>query len=654
MCLCLIWKLKGYGAPTPREIRHFYTLRQAGNGGTYFLLSSSVENWILEGVANPGQVEVSSDEKKKGFIWGFPTSNKRWKNSWFLLAVSGAAMRLPAVAVTSRDTWFVFLAICDFDTVCDLQARAVKNSEAASKRHAAGLANEGIASSDGDDHSDGEEAGDVSKGGAESGRPPMRAEVAVNTPAATAIAATPAAATPSRKGKEKVGASGGVGDIPDFNADVPETPHDPASDLAPRVGRGKRPAETTPNRAARPPKRASRVVQYVVSSDEESAGKPALAETPIQTDVRKDNAEGTNAVVPPPEEVDELNIPASTPPRTASPPVAMGESNVSSYQLRPSGQPESVDRLDPSKQTGTSASGSGFAHEAPPVGPTEAGEGTMSFSDFSATEICSHLINNNVYIGEGWEHVKSKSCNIKMEFFFNCHSLMMSELADNYKYGNKASREIKRLREQTSILAVEKLSAEESHAQQLAQLRESSDGHLSARLAAEDKLSAAEEEICSLKELLSASQESFAARLEAEQVAEEAKEKAEHEAADLRNQLSSRELIFDNLKAVLEAEAIDRFKRSPAYDALLLREFEKGMRQSKKFFAMKDHSNEKALKRFDSQKGNFSGSGAEPDLGPVAGRDYEPFMPEGDEEVTWPSEEEIEDEEDSEGPHAAS
>ncbi|KAK0587157.1 hypothetical protein LWI29_018434 [Acer saccharum] len=148
---------------------------------------------------------------------------------------------------------------------------------------------------------------------------------------------------------------------------------------------------------------------------------------------------------------------------------------------------------------------------------------------------------------------------------------MMSELGETYKYGIRASRE----------------------------LRESSDGHLSARLAAEEKLSTAEEEICSLKELLSTSQESFAARLEAERVAEEAKEKAEQEAADLRNQLSSRDLIFENLKAVLEAESVDRFKRSPAYDTLLLREFEKGMRQAKKFFAMKDHSNEKALKRFD-------------------------------------------------------
>ena len=83
MCLCLMWKLRGYEPPTPREIRHFYTLRQAGSSGTYFLASAAVENWIPEGAVNPGQVEVSSDEKKKGFIWGFPTSNKRWKNSWF-------------------------------------------------------------------------------------------------------------------------------------------------------------------------------------------------------------------------------------------------------------------------------------------------------------------------------------------------------------------------------------------------------------------------------------------------------------------------------------------------------------------------------------------------------------------------------------------
>ncbi|KAK0584499.1 hypothetical protein LWI29_014166 [Acer saccharum] len=102
------------------------------------------------------------------------------------------------------------------------------------------------------------------------------------------------------------------------------------------------------------------------------------------------------------------------------------------------------------------------------------------------------------------------------------------------------------------------------------------------------------------------------------------------------------------------------------------------MRQLKKFFAMKDHSNEKALRHFDKslqlhmasgvetpskrafntyysgQKGSFSGSSAEPDLGPATGRDYGPFMPDGDEEVVWPFEDEIEDDEDSEDPLTAS
>ena len=44
-----------------------------------------MESWIPEGVSNPGQVEISSDKKKMGFVWGFPTSNKRWKNSWFFV-----------------------------------------------------------------------------------------------------------------------------------------------------------------------------------------------------------------------------------------------------------------------------------------------------------------------------------------------------------------------------------------------------------------------------------------------------------------------------------------------------------------------------------------------------------------------------------------
>ncbi|KAK1589424.1 hypothetical protein Q3G72_033930 [Acer saccharum] len=647
LCLCLMWRLKGYGPPTPREIRHFYTLRQAGNSGTYFLLSSAIENWIPEGVANPGQVEVSSDEKKKGFIWGFPTSNKWWKNSWFFVGgkwgrdvPASGCHNLPARKIpkhfTSPEAWSkgipVLLDIeishlstaavlpldergrsfllddekmitkqifprllarlprlCDFDTIFDLQARAVKNSEAARKRHAADLAKEGVASPDGSDPSDDEEVGDGHGGGVEMGQAPVRQEVATSTP--------------SCKGKEKVGASRVQNDIPIFDANVPETPPDPASDLNPRTGRGKRPAKSIPDHAVRPPKWVSRVVQYVISSDEEGAGELVFAEAaPVQKTAHEVSVEWVNPVVPSPSEgANDLNDPTLAPPKLASPPTAVNEPNVSSAgQPGQSSQSGSAGQPGPSKPTGVfaSASSSGVAHEALPVGSTEADEGSgyVSLSDFSAAEICSHLINNNVCVDEGWQHVKGKSCNRKIEFFFNCHSLMMSELVDNYRHGNLLSKENKRLREQASILAAEKLSAEESYTQQLAQLSESVDG---------------------------------------------------------------------DLKAVLEVEAVDRFKRSSAYDAFLLREFEKGMRQSKTFFAMKDHLNEKALRRFEKslqlhmdnavgsikeqikrwkahccytrtdphpmhlevptkrafntyysgRKGSFSGSGAEPDLG---------------------------------------
>ena len=49
---------------------------------------------------------------------------------------------------------------------------------------------------------------------------------------------------------------------------------------------------------------------------------------------------------------------------------------------------------------------------------------------------------------------------------------------------------------------------------------------------------------------------------------------------------------------------------------------------------------------YSGQKGSLTSSGDEPVLGPISGRDYGPFMPEGDEEIVWPSEDEIDDEED--------
>ena len=52
---------------------------------------------------------------------------------------------------------------------------------------------------------------------------------------------------------------------------------------------------------------------------------------------------------------------------------------------------------------------------------------------------------------------------------------------------------------------------------------------------------------------------------------------------------------------------------------------------------------------YSGQKRSITSVGVEPDLGPVPGRDYGPFMPTDDEEIIWPSEDEIEDEADDEG-----
>ena len=52
------------------------------------------------------------------------------------------------------------------------------------------------------------------------------------------------------------------------------------------------------------------------------------------------------------------------------------------------------------------------------------GSGFVTLSDFTPTEILNHLIHNDVYFGKGWGEVKEKSVNSKMEFFFNCHTLV--------------------------------------------------------------------------------------------------------------------------------------------------------------------------------------------------------------------------------------
>ncbi|KAK0575371.1 hypothetical protein LWI29_038014 [Acer saccharum] len=85
MCMWHMWHRMKRPPPTPREVRHFYSLRPVGKTGIYFLQSNQPEFWIPKNVVVKGCVEPTTDEKMKGFVWGFPTSNKFWKNSWFFV-----------------------------------------------------------------------------------------------------------------------------------------------------------------------------------------------------------------------------------------------------------------------------------------------------------------------------------------------------------------------------------------------------------------------------------------------------------------------------------------------------------------------------------------------------------------------------------------
>ena len=77
-----------------------------------------------------------------------------------------------------------------------------------------------------------------------------------------------------------------------FDANVSEAPENPSNDLNTRNGREKRHAESTPEGTVRRAKRASMVVQYVLSSDEEGNCEPVHARSllnPIRLRVRPFN-----------------------------------------------------------------------------------------------------------------------------------------------------------------------------------------------------------------------------------------------------------------------------------------------------------------------------------------------------------------------------
>ncbi|KAK0593318.1 hypothetical protein LWI29_034712 [Acer saccharum] len=198
MCLGLMWKLKGYEHPTRSRDSPFLHLKAGGQQWNLLFSFFARENWIPEGknswffvggkwgrdVSARGRLNLAAKKVPRHF-----TSPDTWSKAVPVLLDEEISHLATAAVLPLDERGRPFLLdedkmiaqrlfsrllarlprLCDFDTIYDLQARAVKNSEAASKRHAAGLSKEGIASLDGGDPSDGEEAGDITEGGVESG-----------------------------------------------------------------------------------------------------------------------------------------------------------------------------------------------------------------------------------------------------------------------------------------------------------------------------------------------------------------------------------------------------------------------------------------------------------------------------------------------------
>ena len=82
--------------------------------------------------------------------------------------------------------------------------------------------------------------------------------------------------------------------------------------------------------------------------------------------------------------------------------------------------------------------------------------------------------------------------------------------------------------------------------------------------------------------------------LQAKQNAEDAKSSYERRIEDLERQALTVRSLSNEARLELEIQGVDRFKRSPAYDALLLREFQRGMVSTGEFFGMKNKATDRA------------------------------------------------------------
>ena len=168
---------------------------------------------------------------------------------------------------------------------------------------------------------------------------------------------------------------------------------------------------------------------------------------------------------------------------------------------------------------------------------------------------------------------------------------MVAEMSEAWQAGEAHAERIRQLeaqlKESEDHYARVKLACQEGVRSNQVLL----DQCLARQMEAEQSASFAAEEVKTLQDQLSSTQDAL---LQAEQNAEDVKSSYECRIEDLERQALTVKSLSKEARLELEIQGVDHFKRSSAYDALFLREFQRRMVSAGEFFKMKNRVTDRA------------------------------------------------------------
>ncbi|KAK1566835.1 hypothetical protein Q3G72_004712 [Acer saccharum] len=582
--------------PTPREIRHFYSLRQLGKSGIYFLYSTKPEHWIPKDVEVCGQVESTTDEKMKKVPRYF-CSLENWNRATptytdsELVALARATVR-PSEKIGKpylyRESKMIKAhlfpqisdhrrRLYDVDIACDVQARQMNSVVEASQKEVLHQEETGIVPPESD--SDESSPEDTPKEEHNEGIPeytPQETRSAgeevgesYNVPRDAELVREPLGAVPSK-----------FQSLPNqFLFHLPRVSNlrDPAFDVA-----------------------------AAASQSFDGAGGPsgtALTSVPESTGVRVDVEVENPASGLDTRGRQSRKRKASFSPGRSAPKIP----RVVAYVDSSSGDEETDVRAEyrlfpsPPKDHAETRAG-GFdgpfpqAQTSTVMPPTGAGAGGPSLpsqpGDPTPQSMLKAMSSGHTYIGEDhWSRLRVGTPSDRLCSFFNNASYMVAEMSKAYRTGEAQEDRIKRLEAQLKKSEDRRARAELACQEGVKSNQVLLDQYLACQMEAEQKASFAAEEAKTLQDQLSSTQDAL---LQAEQNAEDAKSSYDRRIEDLERQALTVRSLSKEARLELEIQGVDHFKRSPAYDALLLQEFQRGMVSAGEFFGMKNRTTDRA------------------------------------------------------------